>query len=175
MLGSIGEGVLLAIDALRTNKLRSGLTILGVVIGVSTVMTMASIIEGIETQIMNAVNSASPNTFYVFRYFGTTPVNPENPPYEVRIRPVLRESDAFGNQVALNVSVIYPTKPEMLGNLPMPANRNMMPKHHRASATARDRGSHEQHLPFIINRFHHGVTASRSSLRSTCIKIPCSL
>jgi putative ABC transport system permease protein len=56
-------------------------------------MTMASIIEGIETQIMNAVNAASPNTFYVFRYFGTTPVNPENPPYEVRIRPVLRESD----------------------------------------------------------------------------------
>jgi putative ABC transport system permease protein len=60
---------------------------------VTTVMTMASIVEGIQAQIMNAVNSAAPNTFYVFRYFATTPVNPQNPPYEVRIRPVLRDSD----------------------------------------------------------------------------------
>jgi len=89
----IQEGVLIAFASLRTNKLRSALTILGVVIGVATVMTMASIIEGIQTQIMNAVNAAAPNTFYVFRYFGTTPINPQNPPYEVRIRPVLRESD----------------------------------------------------------------------------------
>lgn len=93
MLRHVREGVRIAFLALRTNKLRSALTILGVVIGVSTVMTMASIIEGIETQIMNTVNAAAPNTFYVFRYFGTTPVDPRNPPYEVRIRPVISERD----------------------------------------------------------------------------------
>ena len=93
MLQQLQEGVGIALDSLRTNKLRSGLTILGVVIGVATVMTMASIISGIETQILNAVNTAAPNTFYVFRRFATSPVDPTNPPYEVRIRPVLRESD----------------------------------------------------------------------------------
>src|SRR5262245_60627889 len=56
-------------------------------------MTMASIVEGIQTQILNAVNTAAPNTFYVFRHFATSPVDPNNPPDEVCIRPVLRESD----------------------------------------------------------------------------------
>jgi putative ABC transport system permease protein len=89
----LAEGVRIAFDSLRTNKLRSALTILGVVIGVTTVMTMASIVEGIETQILNAVNTAAPNTFYVFRHFATSPVDPNNPPYEVRIRPILSEAD----------------------------------------------------------------------------------
>ena len=45
---------MIALDAMRANKLRSALTILGVVIGVATVMTMASIVQGIRTQIFNA-------------------------------------------------------------------------------------------------------------------------
>ena len=93
MFHHLGEGVQLAFESLRTNKLRSALTILGVVIGVATVMTMASIVGGIQTQIMNALNTAAPNTFYVFRRFATSPVDPTNPPYEVRIRPVLSEED----------------------------------------------------------------------------------
>lgn len=95
MLHAVLEGMSLAIGALRTNKLRSALTILGVVIGVATVMTMASIVSGIETQIFNAVNNAGPNTFYVMRYWqGGAPINPDNLPQEVRIRPVVREEDA---------------------------------------------------------------------------------
>lgn len=94
MFQPVVEGMSLAVGALRTNKLRSALTILGVVIGVTTVMAMASIVEGIRTQIFNAVNTAGPNTFYVMRFFSTTPVNPDNLPYEVRIRPVLDEEDA---------------------------------------------------------------------------------
>lgn len=95
MLHALTEGVALAVDALRSNKLRSTLTILGVVIGVATVMAMASIVSGIETQVFNAVNTAGPNTFYVMRYWsGGAPVNPDNLPPEVRIRPVVREEDA---------------------------------------------------------------------------------
>jgi putative ABC transport system permease protein len=93
VLAHVLEGVRIAFDALRSNKLRSSLTILGVVIGVTTVMAMASIVEGIQSQILNAINTAAPNTFYVFRYFSTTPINPENPPYEVRIRPALSDQD----------------------------------------------------------------------------------
>ena len=40
----IRNNVAVALDTLRANKLRSGLTILGVVMGVSTVMTMAAIV-----------------------------------------------------------------------------------------------------------------------------------
>lgn len=93
MFPQVREGVTVAFSALRTNKLRSALTMLGVVIGVTTVMAMASIVEGIQSQIMNAVNTAAPNTFYVFRYWTTSPVNPDNPPYEIRIRPALQETD----------------------------------------------------------------------------------
>jgi putative ABC transport system permease protein len=94
LLRNVDEGVGVALDALRSNKLRSFLTILGVVIGVSTVMTMASIVDGIRTQIFNALNAASPNAFYVMRFFSQTPLNPDNLPYEVRIRPVLDDADA---------------------------------------------------------------------------------
>ena len=94
MLGHVREGILIAFDSLRANKLRSALTILGVVIGVSTVMAMASIVQGIQTQIFSAINAAAPNTFYVMRHnFTTRPVDPNNPPYDIRIRPPMRESD----------------------------------------------------------------------------------
>ena len=89
-----GEGVAIAFGALRANKLRSGLTILGVVIGVTTVMAIASMVQGIRTQIFNAIETAGPSVFYVIRYFSQTPVNPDRLPYEVRIRPVLSLSDA---------------------------------------------------------------------------------
>jgi putative ABC transport system permease protein len=89
-----GEGVAIAFDALRANKLRSGLTILGVVIGVTTVMAVASMVQGIRTQIFNAIETAGPSVFYVIRYFSQTPVNPDRLPYEVRIRPVVSRTDA---------------------------------------------------------------------------------
>ena len=93
-LHNVDEGIGIALGALRTNKLRSALTILGVVIGVATVMAMASIVDGIRAQIFNAMNTAGPTAFYVVRFFSQTPLNPDNLPYEVRIRPVLREEDA---------------------------------------------------------------------------------
>ena len=86
---NLGEGIAIALDAIRANKLRSALTILGVVIGVTTVMAVASMVQGIRRQIFNAIEVAGPTTFYVIRYFSQTPVNPDRLPYEVRIRPVL--------------------------------------------------------------------------------------
>ena len=66
---NVGEGVAIAFDSLRANKLRSGLTILGVVIGVTTVMAIASMVQGIRTQIFNAIETAGPSVFYIVRYF----------------------------------------------------------------------------------------------------------
>ena len=84
----------IAVGAIRSNKLRSLLTILGVVIGVTTVMAIASMVQGIRTQIFNAIEVAGPTAFYVVRFFSQTPLNPDRLPYEVRIRPVVETSDA---------------------------------------------------------------------------------
>src|SRR5262245_10782930 len=89
-----GENVGLALGALRVAKMRSALTILGVVIGVSCVMAMASIVRGIQDQILNTLAVSGPTTFYVMRVFSQTPLNPENLPKWVRIRPELSEAEA---------------------------------------------------------------------------------
>ncbi|MDB4899329.1 MAG: hypothetical protein JWN53_1137 [Gemmatimonadetes bacterium] len=88
------ENVGIAVATLRVNKLRSGLTILGVVIGVSTVMTMATIVKGIRDQILNTIQVAGPTTFYVMKVFSTTPLNPDNLPWYVRARPDLSAEEA---------------------------------------------------------------------------------
>ncbi|HEX5817852.1 MAG TPA: ABC transporter permease, partial [Gemmatimonadales bacterium] len=91
---NITEGVIVAMDTMRSNKLRSALTVLGVVIGVATVMTIASMVQGVRTQIFNAVEVAGPTAFYVMRFFSQTPLNPDRLPYEVRIRPPVNRDDA---------------------------------------------------------------------------------
>src|SRR3989475_8797631 len=93
-LHSIGEGWLIAVDKLRANKLPSGLTILGVVIGIATVMAMASIVAGFREQIVNTVEVVGPTTFRILRFFSQTPLNPDALPREVRIRPVLKPEEA---------------------------------------------------------------------------------
>jgi putative ABC transport system permease protein len=91
---AIGENVRLALDTLRVSKLRSGLTILGVVIGVATVMCMAAIVEGIRTQIVTTIEVAGPTTFYVLKKFSQVPLNPDNLPKDVRIRPDISAAEA---------------------------------------------------------------------------------
>ena len=88
------ENFAIAMDTLRVAKLRSGLTILGVVIGVATVMTMASIVEGLRGQIIRTVEIAGPTTFYVLKVYSSSPINPDNPPVWVRVRPDLAADEA---------------------------------------------------------------------------------
>ena len=99
------ENVGIAVDALRTNKLRSSLTILGVVIGVSTVMTMATIVKGIRDQILTTISIAGPTTFYVMKIFSSTPINPDQLPKYVRVRPDLRAEEA--TRIASLAEVAY--------------------------------------------------------------------
>ncbi len=94
----------IAVDTLRGNKLRSGLTILGVVMGVSTVMAMAAIVQGIKEQIVRTIEIAGPTTFYVVKVFSQTPVNPDRPPAWIRIRPDLSEAEARRIQALPEIS-----------------------------------------------------------------------
>ncbi|MDQ3698105.1 MAG: ABC transporter permease [Gemmatimonadota bacterium] len=90
----LAESVAIALDTVRANKLRSALTILGVVIGVSTVMAMAAIVQGVRNQIVRTIELAGPTTFYVVKVFSQTPLNPDALPKWVRIRPDVTGGEA---------------------------------------------------------------------------------
>ena len=64
--GQNRESVKMALDTLRTNKLRSGLTILGIVIGITTVITMSSVINGLNNRVSEFVTSMGSNVFWIF-------------------------------------------------------------------------------------------------------------
>ncbi len=108
-LHSIREGWLIAVDQLRANKLRSGLTILGVVIGIATVMAMASIVAGFREQIVNTLEVVGPTTFRILRFFSSTPLNPDALPREVRIRPALapEEAEAIARLPEIHYAAIW--------------------------------------------------------------------
>ena len=63
------EGVGIALDSLRANKVRAALTILGVAIGVMVVIAMASAITGINRSVSDMIETAGPKTFFVTRFF----------------------------------------------------------------------------------------------------------
>jgi len=73
------ESVRLALETLRKNKLRSGLTILGISIGISTVILISSAINGLNTNIDHFVRSLGTNDLWVFRFepFGHRPTTAE--------------------------------------------------------------------------------------------------
>ncbi|MBA3658536.1 MAG: ABC transporter permease [Gemmatimonadales bacterium] len=69
-LGSrMWEGSAIAVDSLRANKVRAALTILGVAIGVTVVIAMASAITGINRSITGILEAGGPKTFFVHRFF----------------------------------------------------------------------------------------------------------
>ncbi|MBR9991313.1 MAG: ABC transporter permease [Gemmatimonadetes bacterium] len=65
---SFTEAAALAIDQLRANKFRSGLTILGIVVGVATVMAMSAMIQGIQASVAGEMEAMGPKNFIVMRY-----------------------------------------------------------------------------------------------------------
>lgn len=69
------EAVRMAFETLRTNRLRSGLTILGIMIGVSTVILISSVISGLTGNVDDLVQSLGSNVYWIFRFvpFGAQP------------------------------------------------------------------------------------------------------
>ena len=61
------EGVTIAIEALRANKSRAGLTIMGVALGVFVVVAMSSVVRGINESFRRDLEAAGPTSFYIYR------------------------------------------------------------------------------------------------------------
>jgi putative ABC transport system permease protein len=74
-LADINEGIRMAMDTLRTNKLRSCLTMLGIMIGVTTVILISSVINGLSGNVNGLIKSLGTNVYWVFRFpvFGSRP------------------------------------------------------------------------------------------------------
>jgi putative ABC transport system permease protein len=62
------ESVRMALDTLRANKLRSGLTVLGIVIGVATVIAISSVINGVNNRVQDIASQFGTNVLWVFRW-----------------------------------------------------------------------------------------------------------
>jgi putative ABC transport system permease protein len=107
---NIQEGARLAIDQLRANKFRSGLTILGIVVGVATVMLMSALITGIRSSILSEFDAAGPKNFYVGRFDinNVRIVNGENdgPPWGDNPPITVAEARAISNLPGVRETIV---------------------------------------------------------------------
>ena len=71
----VKETITISLDTLRANKLRSGLTVLGIVIGVLTVIIMSSVINGLNNSVNGIISQLGSNNLFIFRFpvFGSRP------------------------------------------------------------------------------------------------------
>src|SRR3954471_4746057 len=69
------EVVAMAFDTVRTNKLRSGLTVLGVVIGITSIVGMTAMIRGFDQSLRGLIAQLGPNTIIISRFSFTNFVN----------------------------------------------------------------------------------------------------
>ena len=66
--GLLGEIVVMSFDTLRTNKMRSALTVLGVVIGITSIVGMTSLIRGFDESLRDSIRELGPNTIIVQKF-----------------------------------------------------------------------------------------------------------
>jgi putative ABC transport system permease protein len=101
-LADTNEAIRMAMDTLRTNKLRSGLTMLGIMIGVTTVILISSVINGLSGNVNTIIQSLGSNVFWVFRF----PVFGSRPTTEMLARKQLTYEDAEAMKVLPHVVAV---------------------------------------------------------------------
>jgi putative ABC transport system permease protein len=91
--GLFKEVVSMAFDTVRTNKMRSGLTVLGVVIGITSIVGMTAIIRGFDQSLRDMIRAIGPSTIFIQR-FGVTSFASGAEISQLLKRPNLTLSDA---------------------------------------------------------------------------------
>jgi putative ABC transport system permease protein len=87
------ESVGIALHTMRSQKLRSALTMLGVVIGVASVISVAAIINGLNSHIKGKVQEIGSQSFFLTRFKAFT-MDFDRLPEEIRLRKHFRPEDA---------------------------------------------------------------------------------
>jgi putative ABC transport system permease protein len=83
-LAQARENFAAAMETLHSSKVRSALTVLGIVIGVSSVISMAAIIQGLNKFVQDRVESLGSRTYFLTRFPPGT--DPAHMPDKIRIR-----------------------------------------------------------------------------------------
>src|SRR5436309_12869886 len=86
------EIITMALDSIRAHKFRSGLTVLGIVIGVSTVIAIASILTGLRDNLVKLIEEYGTDNIYAFHLSTGFTVGQDR---SVRTRKPLTEDDAM--------------------------------------------------------------------------------
>jgi putative ABC transport system permease protein len=93
-IGLLKEVVVMAFETVRVNKMRSGLTVLGVVIGITSIVAMTSLIRGFDQSLQDSISAAmGPKTIFIQR-FGITSFASGREFSQLIKRPNLTISDA---------------------------------------------------------------------------------
>lgn len=96
----------MALATVRINKLRSFLTTIGVVIGVWTVMTIASIVSGVDLVVKREIESWGTHTIFIYKY--EAELRTSEPTREERMRKDLTYEDALAITQLPAVKVAVP-------------------------------------------------------------------
>jgi putative ABC transport system permease protein len=91
---TFGENVRMATTAVWTHRFRSLLTVLGIVIGITTVVTVASLLTGLRKGIVTFFEELGPDNVFILKNSGD-PNAPRVPPKEQRRRPIQPEYAAI--------------------------------------------------------------------------------
>src|SRR4029450_2905616 len=62
----------MALDTVRTNKLRSALTVLGVVIGITSIVGMTSLLRGFDESLRDSIRQLGPSTIFIAKISGVS-------------------------------------------------------------------------------------------------------
>ena len=65
--GLLREVARMALEALHANRLRSALALLGIIIGVTTVIAMVALVNGFQRSVEESIRSTGSNTIYIHR------------------------------------------------------------------------------------------------------------
>ena len=68
--GLLKEIVAMAFDTIRANKMRSGLTVLGVVIGITSIVGMTALIRGFDQSLRDSIAAVGPDTIFIAKFSG---------------------------------------------------------------------------------------------------------
>jgi putative ABC transport system permease protein len=140
------EAISQSLASLRRNRLRSGLTMLGIMIGVTTVILISSVINGLTYNVNDLIKSLGTNVFWVFRFqvFGNRPTQ------EMLARRQLTYEDAVAlrdlpHVLAVDPSQQYRAPTGRLGSFSIKYNG------HKLSNTMLEGDSEQQPLVYDID------------------------